>query len=246
MDRAEKRRQLKSDSKAIAHGLDVALRDGAQVAALMRVLHDHVRQAQAEKSIDAMMEFFYEKMERSARRLSNIEVACRKGCSHCCHARVVASVPEVLFVGKAGRYAQQRAQEEIFDYRAGTPCPMLKENLCGVYANRPIVCRTAASADARICERAFLHLSGETIPTPTLNGVMKTGYCVALSGALRQAGLVHFAYEFRDAMKMIFDNPGAEQEWLEGRDIFAGLAADPGGDLFRAEWNESLYRAAFG
>src|SRR3954468_6561483 len=101
MDRSERRRQLKSDDKLVANGLDPINGTPEQVASLMRVLRERLRVARAEETIHALMTFFYDNVSKSIRRLRDVRLACRKGCSHCCHSWVAASAPEVLFVRNA-------------------------------------------------------------------------------------------------------------------------------------------------
>ena len=254
MSRAERRRQEKADLKLIERGLDVLSRNPAQIVSLMRVLSSFVEQARGEHSVDPLMEFFYANMQQAGRRLSEAPIACRKGCAHCCTTWVAASAPEVIFAAKvaAARAAAVSNAEPLvagksFDAR-GTMvvrCPMLEQDICQIYAARPLVCRTATSVDADLCRRAYLEKSGEDIPTPTAFVVLKTGYTIALHGALRHAGLHYTPHEFIGAVKNALDDPALEQEWLAGKDVFAGIPRDPNGDIFQAEWAAQLYRATF-
>jgi len=259
MSRAELRRQLKADSKLVERGLDFARRDGAQVVALMRVLYDYVRQSVNGKSIDPLMGFVYSNLSQSSRPFSDAPIACHKGCSHCCHAFVAATVPEVLHVVKSiGKNRMPVVRQSVSESFAQTngkasgerlampvPCPMLTDHVCSVYNSRPIVCRTGVSGDAKICERSFLHAGSENIPTPFVFMAMRTDYTVALAGALRHANLGYHAYEYNSALKLVLDSPGCEADWLSGTNIFADLLRDPIGDQFQIRQNQELYEAAF-
>jgi hypothetical protein len=261
MSRAERRRQQRDDRKRIARGLDVAARDGADVAALMRVLHDQAQQAIAERSVDPLMAFFCESLALTERRIAGVEIACRKGCSHCCNIWVSATAPEAIYVVKSIRAADKPpctresaaaahalTEGKSYRERAGMflPCPMLEMNVCSVYPWRPLMCRGAASVDAALCERAYTRHSGEQIPQPLPYAVMSTGYAVALSGALRHAGLAATPGEYNAALMLAFDRSEAEGAWLDGADILAGLPRSPGSDVFEAPWNRKLYEEAFG
>ena len=260
MNRAERRRQLKADRKLVERGLDIANRDSYQIVALMRVLHEHVREAIEAKSVQPLMAFIYSSMTETAKRLANAPLACKRGCSHCCHIWVAASAPEVIYavssIPAAKRsacrqsvlIAEQETRDKSFDDRAGmvTRCPLLDDNLCSVYSTRPIVCRTAASADAAICERSYLHLSGEDIPTPFVFMAARSGYDIGLCGALRREGLADTASELISALKLVLETPDAEQRWLRGEDIFASLPKDPGSDLMNVPANRVFYNEAFG
>ena len=75
MTRAERRRQEKEDRRRIARGVDVAARDGADIVALMRVLHDHAQQAIAERSVDPLMAFFCGNLALTQKRIADVRVA---------------------------------------------------------------------------------------------------------------------------------------------------------------------------
>jgi hypothetical protein len=259
MSRAERRRQQKEDRKRIARGLDVIARDGADVTALMRVLHDQALQAIAERNINPLMSFFCESLALTERRIADVEVACRKGCSFCCNIWVSATAPEALFVVKSIKAADRaRARESVAAAHAVTggksaeertrifqPCPMLAANSCSVYPSRPLMCRGAASIDANVCERAYVQRSGEKIAQPLPYMLMSTGYAVALAGALRHAGLAATSSEYNSALTLAFDRPETESEWLSGKDVLTGLPRAPGSDVFEASWNRQLYEEAF-
>ena len=89
-----------------------------------------------------------------SRRLNGKPVSCRAGCSACCHQIVYMSLAEAWdivekhYVAIAGMRAtlteiSQRllSNADNFAY-FGTPCPLLKNDRCSIYAERPIVCRT--------------------------------------------------------------------------------------------------------
>jgi uncharacterized protein len=90
-------------------------------------------------------------------------VACRRGCSHCCHIAVTLTEVEANLIGKAiGRTPQPevakdwatRADSDAFDYGYHNPCVFLKGGECSIYADRPLVCRMLVNADrdALLCQ----------------------------------------------------------------------------------------------
>ncbi len=83
MSRAERRRESRDDQQRIARGLDVTARDGREIVALMRVLHERARDAIAERSVAPLMAFLYENVALAERRIAGAGAACRKGCAHC-------------------------------------------------------------------------------------------------------------------------------------------------------------------
>ena len=261
MERAERRRQLKEDRRLVTRGLPGAKTDLELIVSLMRVLHDLLEEARDAGTVAPLMTFFQENMVTAGRPGPSKALACRRGCSHCCYAWVSARAPEILFAKKAvpgrDREAVRASVEAIyavtgtldFDGREGiiTPCPLLADNQCRIYASRPAVCRTAVSADARLCERAYRQGDTEAqIPTPEYYINLRAGYSIALAGALKRAGFAPWAYEFNAGLHAALARPDAEKAWLAGEDVFAGVPVDPTGDAFTLSGPRNIYDAAFG
>lgn len=111
-------------------------------------------------------------------------VACRKGCSWCCHQLVVLTCREDgrRILG-AARARMAAAEFAAFDARvrdqaaaiagigheaaeAGRwPCPLLRNNSCVVYDVRPVACRSVFSPDADTC-KAMMEADGFEDLTP--------------------------------------------------------------------------------
>ena len=259
MNRAERRRQGKDDEKTVAGGLDVVGRNGAEVVALMRVLLERARESQKARTVRPLMTFLHANIGNAALRVASVRVACGKGCAHCCNSWVSVIAPEAIHVvsalGEKRAGAEARVQAALVQTRGRThqergrmveSCPLLEDGACTVYRDRPLTCRTAASLDAAACERAYVRQSGESVPIPSVFPRMRLGYSLALSGALRQAGLAHAPCEFHAALERVMTTPECEAQWLAGADIFAGLPQDPAGDPFQLRENRALYETAFG
>lgn len=78
-------------------------------------------------------------------------VACGKGCSHCCHMTIRLTSAEAERLGSAiGRAPVKIAsnRDHGLEKFAGVPCPFLVDDVCSVYENRPLSCRTHASFEA--------------------------------------------------------------------------------------------------
>lgn len=80
--------------------------------------------------------------------------ACASGCSHCCHLSVSVPRSEARLIAKAtGRalaepshlYNLDNPQQR--DY-LGTPCTLLVNGKCAIYAHRPLACRTMVNMDS--------------------------------------------------------------------------------------------------
>jgi hypothetical protein len=258
MNRAERRRQLKEDEITVARGLDVVNRNGAEVVALMRVLLERVRESQRAQTVRPLMDFLLANIDQAGLRVANVKVACGKGCAHCCNSWVSVIAPEVIHVvnslGPRRAVAQAAVNDVLMRSRGKShqergkmvaACPLLVERVCTVYPNRPLTCRTGTSLDVGACERGYTLRIGEEVPVPTVHARMRLGYSLAVSGALRHAGLNHAPYEFHSALERVMTTAECEARWLAGADILAGLPQDPAGDPFQMRENRALYDAAF-
>jgi Fe-S-cluster containining protein len=125
-----------------------------------------------------------------------------------------------------------------------TPCPLLHDDVCSIYAFRPTACRLAASADAAICARAYHNLSNENIPMPMIYMSARANYAIAFAVALKHAQLPHRAYEFNAALARAMERKDAEQAWLGGEDVFSGVLQDPN-DPFSNPQAIRLYQHVF-
>jgi hypothetical protein len=250
---------MEKDLQDIAGGMDLDRPNVSQIIALMRVLHTYTRQAIEEQSIDILMGFLYSHLSTTLQKINTSQLACRLGCSFCCNNWVTASTPEILHVLKAingdrlehvrtniASAAQTTAGKSPEERRFMiTPCPLLENSTCTIYESRPIVCRTAVSNDVAVCERIYVNASGEEIPGTFHHYGVKGIYGLALTGALKKAGLAPYYYEYNSALHAAMLTEGAEADWLSGRDVFSDIAHDPEGEMFRSLWNQKVYEQAF-
>lgn len=93
------------------------------------------------------------------------DLACRAGCSHCCHYPVGITFPEAMRLAEAIkqrpglRNRVQTAATEVGDQAwhelIGQPCPLLVDNSCAIHDDRPMPCRALGSLDKQACEDAL-------------------------------------------------------------------------------------------
>lgn len=260
MNRADRRRQVKDEGKRLARGLDARAPAGPQIVALMRALGEKMDVSLRRRSVSPLMEFVYANMTGGTRLIGDVQIACGRGCSHCCHSWVDATAAEVLFAVKSMPPAQRLRATAAVESRCGqtgghgfdartamvTPCPLLEDHACSAYHGRPIVCRSAVSADAAACGRSYLELSGESIPVPSVWRVLGQGYAVALEAAILRAGLVPAAREWNESLRVALGDATAEERWLAGDDVFgAAQRASATGAFGNPAW-AAIYREAFG
>lgn len=87
--------------------------------------------------------------------------ACGKGCSACCHQSVVIAADEAAVIGREigvaprvpAHYGEPGQTERAAREHYGEACPFLDNGECGIYASRPLACRTLFNldADALLC-----------------------------------------------------------------------------------------------
>jgi hypothetical protein len=108
----------------------------------------------------------------NASQVPPINVACKAGCSWCCHLdvevtplevlRIVAFLRESLdadtlpgVIDRVRTTHEQKMDRENSGDVPKIPCALLVEGLCSVYAVRPLKCRGGNSTDAEICKTYF-------------------------------------------------------------------------------------------
>src|SRR5579871_4073796 len=244
MNRMDRRRQAKSDSKLLSRGIDPTTNSPQPTAAMARLIFSLIETAKRTSNISPAIEFLYGRIDATLRGLADVPVACKRGCSHCCYIWVSATAPEILHIAKQIRPRGAEVVAKViatngltkdfeFDVRDQhpTPCPLLVEDACSIYPHRPKSCRLASSADAEICARSYRNLTDEGIPTPVVYLLARTCYSTAFACALRHAGLPTRAYEFNAGLARALELDEPERAWLSGEDIFADVRRDPA-DIF--------------
>lgn len=159
-------------------------------------------------------------------------LACRVGCSYCCHLPVEASAPEVLAVSERLRSSLSAAEiEELhkvidryidstdgmtMDKRQLTsvPCPLLRDGQCSVYEVRPIACRTWHSTDAEGC-RQFCEDTSESNRSKVNTFAIATSaqVKVGLAAALKSARLEYRPLDFVRALRTALSDPSLAESW---------------------------------
>ncbi|MFT7686735.1 MAG: Fe-S-cluster containining protein [Candidatus Azotimanducaceae bacterium] len=102
-------------------------------------------------------------------KLELADVACRSGCAWCCQQDVLIAPFEFHAVRDAIVHADlsEKIREKLNDLSGHpniwsegrempvSPCPLLEDNHCLIYAARPIACRTQFAPDSDACRRAY-------------------------------------------------------------------------------------------
>ena len=162
-------------------------------------------------------------------------LACKAGCTYCCHNVVMATAPEIFLAASelrasydAGFVAAVAGRCDAVGATAGirrSPCPLLHDNLCSVYSARPTVCRKHTSFSVDACIADYEGRGGE-IPIRRFDQEIFECCAVALLVGMRlwdeRQGAV---FELSGALRVALQDPQAEQKWLAGEAVFAGVAS---------------------
>lgn len=160
-------------------------------------------------------------------------IACNKGCSACCQAKVLVVAPEVFCIAAHLREAlddealgalldrvrqadeKTRGLSRAARAEAHVPCPLLDaEGGCSAHAARPLVCRSWTSYDAVACERYWEAPSGR--PTPphyTAGYELAQAILAGLGKACFDAGRDGTPLELIAALRIALERPNAGERW---------------------------------
>lgn len=170
--------------------------------------------------------------------------ACSKGCSYCCHMRVVVTAPEVLRIaafvaetfsmeGQAVLARRVAATDEqtrgISDEAWGharLPCPLLVGNECSVYPVRPLDCRAYNSRSVAACRAAFEHYADWNVPVDAKHRSFYKSLQAGLLQALAISGRSASLLELTAALRVILEDPDAILHWCAGEHVFAAGELD--------------------
>jgi hypothetical protein len=183
-------------------------------------------------------------------------VACRAGCTPCCHQHTYPTAAElaviVLSVSPGDRQvladraraigARSNGLSHHERFAKAIPCPLLENGRCGVYALRPLVCRTYLSTSKRACDHdwrtRFQHNKTKGVPLLVQPQVLGTGYSIGLDIVLYELGLETERAEMAPGLVAMCEDQGAER-WLAGEPVLfpvrhLGLGGGPESDHLRS------------
>ncbi len=254
MSRQERRARLKQSIDAVSrHGMDLSAPRGERLQAVIaatRILMDILGTRSPTRASDAARRA-HEVFEISLKRNpSEHKIECAKGCGFCCHLRVTAMAPEVFLLGNSIRREFKNDFETVLNrVRAAdrnarglngrertkqhVACGLLVDNMCSVYSARPSSCRALTSISVATCKRGY---DGEDVEvlTPAVWTELRGAHNQAMWAALASVDLPSQGYELNHALLVALETPDAENRWLAGEDVFAGVDCDRPDDADRA------------
>lgn len=162
-------------------------------------------------------------------------VACKAGCTYCCHLLFFTDVPTVFRVAD---WLRRNRPAEVVDSLQGRltafiddgyglkavprpPCPLLVDDHCMAYDVRPLVCRAQNSLQVSQCEEKF-HGKRDMVVAYDMPLRIWAALAEGLSTGLAEAGLAGSeSVEFVTALKIVLETPDAMNRWIAGEPLFA-------------------------
>lgn len=171
-------------------------------------------------------------------------LACRAGCTWCCHFSVDVRAVEVFSIldfvertftteEKTRVYAEVRANSaalknlgEIERMRRNVKCPFLNGGRCTIYTARPQTCRNYHATNVAGCQQSYEDPDNLDIDPDFAPWVYQAGgaHVDAFSTAMRDAGYDVNAYELNGAIDAALSEPGARQRFEARLSPFTGLS----------------------
>ncbi|HEY5760864.1 MAG TPA: YkgJ family cysteine cluster protein, partial [Steroidobacter sp.] len=147
-------------------------------------------------------------------------LACRAGCTWCCHFSVDVRAVEVFSIldfvvrslpadEKSRIYSEVRANsaalkgmDEMERMRRNVKCPFLSAGRCSIYEARPQTCRNYHATDVAGCQQSFEDPDNLEIDPEFAPMVFQAGgaHVDAFTRAMREAGYDTNVYEMNTAL----------------------------------------------
>jgi putative zinc- or iron-chelating protein len=185
-------------------------------------------------SIDSLLDQAFEHFQKDG-----AGIACRAGCSFCCHLRVMVYPHEAiaLFRYLGSRMPKEHASavrqrvlenadaigEAAREGRAPprTACAFLIEGKCSAYEARPGACAGYHSLSREHCEKTYGDPAASAEGTPVLQALRYIAEELAdgLDEGLAAARLSGMRIELQAAVAALIRNPSLIARWRAGREL---------------------------
>lgn len=210
-------------------------------ATVRRIVRQEGAQAQTEIAQLGPLVAYRNSLQRHDRRLAEAPdantLACKAGCSWCCHFSVDVRPVEVFNILEFvqthfSEFERQQLRTEIeTNARLLGPldemqrmlqtikCPFLAEGRCTIYAARPQTCRNYHATDAAGCKKSYeepdnFDIAPEYAPLVYQSGAAQVD---AFSKAMQDAGYDIAAYELNGALAEALAQPVATRQCFDAK-----------------------------
>lgn len=217
---------------------------------IRRILAQEVEQARAEIQQLGVFRAFENSQQRHDGRIASAPdvdtLACRAGCTWCCHFSVDVRAVEVFGIlefvertftadEKARVYAEIFANSVALDnldeferMRRNVKCPFLKEGRCSIYSVRPQTCRNYHATSAVGCQQSYEDPDNLDIDPEFAPLVYQAGgaHVDAITTAMREAGYDTNVYEMNNAIAAALSESGARERFESKSSPFIRVSGD--------------------
>jgi Fe-S-cluster containining protein len=219
------------------------------VSLVRGIISDEYARARAEIAERGPVRALELSQRRHDTRLANAAdagtLACKAGCSWCCHFSVDVRPVEVLRILEFMEHSlapEERSRigseiatnsavieplDEIERMQKNIKCPFLSAGRCTIYLARPQTCRNYHATDVAGCEKSFNEPGNEDIDPEFAPLVYQSGgaHVDAFSRAMGDAGYDVAAYELNTALAAAIADPVTAAERFAAHDtLFADVA----------------------
>ena len=217
-------------------------------ARVRKILADEAALAGKEIREQGVLSAYRNSLLRHDARLAQADdadtLACRAGCSWCCHFSVdvrpveafnIVEFMKVNFTPAERQQLQARIEanarimsslDEIQRMQLNIPCPFLCEDRCSIYDARPQTCRNYHATDASGCRQSYEEPDNFDIAPEYAPQVYQAGgaHVDAFCKAMQNAGYDIAAYELNTALNAALLQPEATRQRFETKSVpFEGL-----------------------
>lgn len=217
---------------------------------IRRTLADEYERARLEIRSQGATRAFENSQRRHDERLARAPdagtLACRAGCTWCCHFSVDVRAIEVFRIldlvqrefsdAERTRIHQEirsnsaamRDLDEMERMRRNVRCPFLNAGRCTIYAARPQTCRNYHATDVAGCRLSFEDPDNLEIDPEFAPYVYQAGgaHVEAFNKALREAGFDDRVYELNAAFDAALSDPAARVRFEAKQPPFATLRGE--------------------
>lgn len=217
---------------------------------IRRILAQEQAQARDEIQNSGVLRAFENSQQRHDQRIASAPdigtLACRAGCTWCCHFSVDVRAVEVFGIldfvertftpeEKARVYAEIRANSVALDkldeferMRRNVKCPFLSEGRCTIYPVRPQTCRNYHATSVTGCQQSYEDPSNLDIDPEFAPLVYQAGgaHVDAFTTAMRDAGYDTNVYEMNCALAAGLSEPNARKRFESKLPPFTRVSGD--------------------
>lgn len=219
------------------------MRSRAEFDLEVEALRQGFGKAQGDRQkIQPAMISFYRRMDKAIAEVAT-GLACKTGCSYCCHYHVYISAPEAFALANAVDAMQDLTQRQsvltrlnsnirataglTVEQHIGTNirCAFLSDDdACIVYSVRPGACRRHHSMSVEPCRETFEDTASK-MEDPKSVAVLQvaTAYMAASATATVSIRADDHVYELHGAAYEALTNKASLKRWRDGKTAFPGV-----------------------